>query len=46
MYYLAADKFGWTPSQVDEQPAVLLDWILSIAGVINEVQNEKMSKHK
>ena len=46
LYYLAAEKFGWTPSQVDEQPAYLLDWILAIANVHEEVRAEQGAKQQ
>lgn len=36
-----ADRFGWTPAQVDELPAVTADWLINIAGVIEEVKAEK-----
>ena len=35
---MLADRFGWTPLQVDEQPAVLLDWLLAIGEVVDEVK--------
>jgi hypothetical protein len=43
-YFLFADRFGWTPLQVDEQPAELLDWLIAIAGVVEEVKAEKMER--
>lgn len=42
MYYLAAEKFGWTPQQFDEQPAYLVDWMLSIARMVEEVKAKKL----
>jgi hypothetical protein len=41
-YYLCADRFGWTPEETDNQPAQLIDWVLGIAGVVEEVKAEKM----
>jgi hypothetical protein len=38
-YYLCADRFGWTPTVVDEQPAYLIDWVLAIARTVKEVEN-------
>jgi hypothetical protein len=38
-YYLAK-KFGWTKQQIDEQPAVWLDWMLQIDGVYESVVAE------
>lgn len=34
-YYTFAKEFGWTPTEVDEQPAYLLDWLLLIHGEVN-----------
>jgi len=39
--FIAAEKFGWTPEQVDEQPAYLIDWILSIGVIVDEVKANK-----
>jgi len=39
-YFMFADRFGWTPDQVDELPAVLADRMLVIAQVRDEVQAE------
>ena len=33
-----AKTFGWTKSEIDEQPAVWLDWLLRIDGAASEVQ--------
>ena len=44
LYYLAAEKFGWTPNEVDEQPAYLLDWILAISNAHEEVKAENVNK--
>jgi hypothetical protein len=41
-YFLFADRFGWTPLEVDEQPAELLDWLIAISGVVEEVKAERM----
>ena len=37
-----ADRFGWTPDQVDELPAGLSDWLLAIAGTIEQVKAESV----
>lgn len=29
-YYTFAKEFGWTPTQIDEQPVYLLDWLMAI----------------
>jgi hypothetical protein len=33
-------NFGWTKSQIEEQPAVWLDWILSVHGIAMQIENE------
>jgi hypothetical protein len=39
---LFADRFGWTPSQVDNESAVTLDWMLAIANIVEEAKAEQM----
>jgi hypothetical protein len=41
-YFLLAERFGWTPSQVDEQPAALLDWLIAIGNIVDEVKSESV----
>ncbi len=36
-----ADKFGWTPEQVDNLPAGTVDWLLAIATVVEQVKAER-----
>lgn len=36
--YRLAKTFGWTRQQIDEQPAVWLDWLLMIDGKVREVE--------
>jgi hypothetical protein len=38
--YMLVKHFGWTKQQIDEQPAVWLDWILNLHGVFSEVEND------
>jgi hypothetical protein len=45
-YFICADRFGWTPEQVDEQSAVKLDWILRIAGVVDEVKEAEIERSR
>jgi hypothetical protein len=35
-----ADRFGWTPDQVDNLPATTADWLLAIARTVDEVKTE------
>ncbi len=44
MYYIAADRFGWTPDQVDDLPANTADWLWAIATVVDEVKAERMER--
>lgn len=44
-YYLFARKFGWTPTQVDEQPAVLMDYLRAISIAADEVEAELNKKN-
>jgi hypothetical protein len=37
---VCAKEFGWTPLETDEQPAYLVDWIIGIAGIVKEVEND------
>jgi len=39
---MLADRFGWTPTEVDEQPAILLDWLIGISGIVEEVKADKL----
>lgn len=36
--YLLARTFGWTRHEIDEQPAVWLDWLLAIDGKYREAE--------
>jgi hypothetical protein len=42
-YFVLAERFGWTPTQVDEQPAYLLDWMVAILSVTEEVKASKLN---
>lgn len=44
MYYIAAKEFGWTPLELDEQPAVIVDWIVAIATASSEAESERIEK--
>jgi hypothetical protein len=39
-----AERFGWTPEQVDELPAGTADWLIAIAGAVEEVKAEKAER--
>jgi hypothetical protein len=36
--YRLARMFGWTPTQIDEQPAALLDWLLMIDATVRQTE--------
>ena len=40
-YWWFADRFGWTPSQVDEQSAVVLDRLREVSLTVEEWRNEQ-----
>jgi hypothetical protein len=42
-YYLLAKNFGWTIAEADDQPAVMVDWLLSIVDVVEELKAEAMN---
>ena len=39
-YYLLAERFGWTPKQVDEQPARLVQMLIAVGNIVEEVRTE------
>ena len=45
-YYQMADRFGWTPDQVDNLPAATADWILAIAATVDEAKIEKAERDR
>jgi hypothetical protein len=36
----ARKEFGWTPLEVDEQPAGTLDWLLAISAIVKKVESD------
>ena len=36
--YQLARTFGWSREQIDDQPAVWLDWLLAIHGKVREAE--------
>lgn len=44
LYWVCAERFNWTPTQVDEQPAYILDSVLRIATLNDEITAEKMEQ--
>jgi hypothetical protein len=41
-----ADRFGWTPKEVDDLPAQTADWLLAIASTVEEVKVERAERTK
>jgi hypothetical protein len=40
-----ADRFGWTPEQVDNLPAGTADWLIAIAATVEKVKAERMENN-
>lgn len=40
-YFQFANRFGWTPDQVDDLPAATAEWLLAIGSVVDRVQAER-----
>lgn len=36
--YQLAKRFGWTFEQIRESPAVWLDWMLAIDGIVGDIE--------
>jgi hypothetical protein len=41
VYFIMAEKFGWTPNQVDDLPASTADWLLAISSMAEEVRAKR-----
>ena len=41
LYWQFAERYGWTPHQVDAQPVYYLDWILAIGNLKLEIEQEQ-----
>lgn len=39
-----ADRFGWTPQQVDELPAGQADWLIAIAATVEQVKADGLKQ--
>jgi hypothetical protein len=42
-YYSMAERFGWTPDQVDSLPAETADWLLAIAATVEQVKADRLN---
>lgn len=43
-YYSMAERFGWTPDQVDSLPAETADWLLAIAATVEQVKADRLQQ--
>lgn len=43
-YYTMAERFGWTPDQVDNLPTETADWLMAIAATVDRVKAEQAAK--
>lgn len=43
--YQLARTFGWSKSEIDDQPAVWLDWMLAIDGVFRKAEGDAGRSH-
>jgi hypothetical protein len=43
MYFQMADRFGWTPDQVDNLPASTADYLLAIAATVEQVKADRLN---
>lgn len=41
-YYQMADRFGWTPDQVDNLPVETADWLIAIATTVDSVKADRI----
>jgi len=38
LYYSFAERFGWTPEQVDNLPAGTADWLIAIGATVDRLE--------
>ncbi len=41
-YFQMADRFGWTPEQVDNLPVETADWLIAIATTVESVKADRI----
>ena len=41
-YYQMADRFGWTPDQVDNLSVETADWLIAIATTVDSVKADRI----
>jgi len=39
-----ADRFGWTPDQVDNLSPNLADWLIAIGNTVEQVKAERLNE--
>jgi hypothetical protein len=42
-YFQMADRFGWTPDQVDNLPVETADWLLAISTTVETVKADRIN---
>lgn len=42
--YELADRFGWTPDEIDAAPAIRTDWMLEVARTIDRARENRREK--
>jgi hypothetical protein len=40
-----ADRFGWTPTEVDELPAGTADWLMAISATVEQIKADRMGSN-
>lgn len=43
-YWFWADRFGWPPTVVDEQPAIVLDRLREVTCLVEETRAEEAER--
>lgn len=44
--YLLADVFGYTPNEIDDQPAARLDWLIACHRTVVAVRSEQQKRQQ
>jgi hypothetical protein len=40
-----ADRFGWTPAEVDELPAGTADWLMAISATVAQIEADRIGNN-
>ena len=44
VYWFFADRFHWTPNQVDDQPVIILDRLREVTILVEEMRQEEAER--